>query len=34
MNTSDRIIRSAFASLIALGLAGTAVQAGAAAGDN
>jgi uncharacterized membrane protein len=34
MNTSDRIIRSAFASLIALGLAGTAVQATAAAGDN
>ena len=34
MNTSDRIIRSAFASLIAIGLAGTAVQVNAAAGDN
>ena len=34
MNASDRIIRSAFASLIALGLSGTAVQTFAAAGDN
>jgi uncharacterized membrane protein len=34
MNASDRIIRSAFASLLALGLAGNAVQANAAAGDN
>jgi uncharacterized membrane protein len=34
MNASDRIIRSAFASLIALGIAGTAAQATAAAGDN
>lgn len=33
MNTSDRIIRSAFASLIAIGLAGTVIQANAA-GDN